>query len=130
MKSMRELIELLEAKTHGTYDPLSQSVNATLPGVYTIPQLRNTDPYMQYRYGLALAAAAGRRADPNLNYEQESEFAENLTLVTYTEEDKRIIDLACKLMGVQAKQIADSASREPDDTQKNSPTPKQKQLIL
>jgi hypothetical protein len=126
MKSMRELIELLEAKTHGTHDPLSQNINATLPGAYVIPQLRNTDPYMQYRYSLALAAAAGRSADPNLKYEQEREFAENLTLVTYTEEDKRIIDLACKLLGVQLKQIADTASREPNDTHTSSPIPKQK----
>ena len=126
MKSMRELIELFEGKSQGTSAPLARSVNATLPGVYVIPQLRNTDTYMQYRYGLALAAAAGRAADPNLNYEQESAFAENMTLVTYSKEDKRIIDLACKLMGVQIKQIADPESREPDDTYTASPTPKQK----
>ena len=47
-------------------------------------------------------------------------------MVSYTEEERRIIELAAKLMGVSSKLISTSRSEEPHDTQKNSPTPKQK----
>lgn len=119
---MQELIMICEQNTGS----LSSSVQETLPATYVIPQLKNNDFYTQYRYGLALAAAAGMSADDKLNFERESAFGEQLTMVSYVPEEQRIIELAAKLMGVSAKLISTPKSEEPHDTQKNSPTPKQK----
>jgi hypothetical protein len=113
MKSMRELIELFEGKSQGTAEPLAHSVNATLPGVYVIPQLRNTDTYMQYRYGLALAGARAK-AEHDIDFEQESAWAENFAIVTYTPEDEETIRLADAMMGVTATRIASQPSTETD----------------
>ena len=108
-----------------TSGSLAPAVKETLPGTYVIPQLKNNDFYTQYRYGMALAAAAAS-ADPNIHFEKASAFGENMTLVTYVPEEQRIIELAAKLMGVSAKLISTPRSEEPSDTQKNSPIPKQK----
>jgi len=99
------------AKAHGTFKGIGTSADLALPGVWAQRQLRNTDPYMQYRYGLAMAAA---RADQSghVEFEQESGWAENLIIVGYSPEDEEIIKLADKLMGVKGTRVADSASRE------------------
>lgn len=119
---MRDLIVICEQNTGS----LAPSVQETLPATYVIPALKNNDFYTQYRYGMALAAAAASAADPSLNFERASAFGEQLTLVSYTSEEQRIIELASKLMGVSSKLISTPKSEEPHDTQKNSPVPKQK----
>ena len=121
IQSMRDLILICEQNTGS----LAPAVSDTLPATYVIPQLKNNDFYTQYRYGMALAAAAAS-ADPNVHFERESAFGENMTLISYTPEEQRIIELAAKLMGVSAKLISTPKSEEPHDTQKNSPIPKQK----
>ena len=108
------------AKSHGEFTSLSADVDAALPGVWVQRQLRNTDPYMQYRYGLALAAARADAAG-NVDFEQESPWAENLTIVGFTPEDGDLVKMADKLMGVSGTRIADNASRESENTMKNSP---------
>jgi len=109
---MRAKEFILESgKSHGTYTSLSTDINAALPGVWVQRELRNTDPYMQYRYGLAMAAARADAAG-HVEFQQESAWAENLTIVGYTPEDAEVVGLADKLMGVTATRIADDASRE------------------
>ena len=108
-------------KSHGEYTGLSADINAALPGVWVQRELRNTDPYMQYRYGLAMAAARADAAG-HVKFEQESAWAENLTIVGYTPEDAEVVALADKLMGVTATRIADDASRESTEVQKQSVT--------
>jgi hypothetical protein len=83
-------------------------------------QLRNTDPYMQYRYGLALAAARGIQAGQT-TWEQESAWAENFAVVGYAKEDQDLIDMADRLMGVKATKLSDSSSTETAETNKTSP---------
>lgn len=122
MKNMRDLIMICEQNVGS----LTTSVKETLPSTYVIPELKNNDFYHQYRYGLALASAAAMQADPTLEFHDASEFGENMTVVSYAEEEKRIIELAAKLMGVKPKLISTPTSEEPHDTQKNSPVPKQK----
>jgi len=80
---------------------------------------------MQYRMGLALAAA---RADANgdVEFSQESAWAENFITAMYTDADKETIMLASKLMGVTPTEITDSKSREPKTTQAVSPVAKPK----
>jgi hypothetical protein len=117
--------ESTEAKIHGEFTSLSADIDAALPGVWVQRQLRNTDPYMQYRYGLAMAAA---RADASgeVKFNQESPWAENLTIVGFTPEDAETVKLADKMMGVTATRIADDASRESQDTNKASAVAKPK----
>jgi len=89
---------------------------------------RITDPYMQYRYGVAVAAAKAM-ADGHLtndDFEQESEYAENLTQVAYTKEEEEIVTLASRLMGVTPVQITSSKSTETTDVNKSSPVSKPK----
>lgn len=108
------------AKAHGKFTSLNADVDAALPGVWVQRQLRNTDPYMQYRYGIAIAAARADAAG-HVEFEQESPWAENLTIVGYTPEDAEVVKLADKLMGVTATRIADDSSKEPKDTNNSSP---------
>jgi hypothetical protein len=120
MRAKEFLPEDVGAKTHGTYTKLNPEVNATLPGVWVQRELRNTDPYMQYRYGIAMAAARAHEAGL-VDFEQESPWAENFTIVGYTPEDEEVVKIADKLMGVKGTRIADSASREASDTNNVSP---------
>jgi hypothetical protein len=108
------------AKAHGTFIGIGAEVDAALPGVWVQRQLRNTDPYMQYRYGLAIAAARADAAG-HVKFEQESGWAENLTIVGFTPEDEEVVKLADKLMGVQGTRVADNASREASGTMRHSP---------
>ena len=118
MKTMRDMINLCES-FHA--QPLGRSFQETLPATYVIPKLQNNDSYTQYRYGLALAAAAAEINGGHNNFEQISAFGENLTVVGYAKEEQRIIELAAKLMGVQAVLISTPRSEEPTDTFKVSP---------
>jgi hypothetical protein len=119
---MRAKEFILESgKSHGTYNSLGVDINAALPGVWVQRELRNTDPYMQYRYGLAMAAARAEAAG-EVEFQQESAWAENLTIVGYTPEDSEQIAMADKLMGVTATRIADDASRESTEVQTQSVT--------
>jgi hypothetical protein len=113
------------ARAHGSFIGIGADVDAALPGVWVQRQLRNTDPYMQYLYGLALAAARAE-ATGDVSFEQESGWAENLTIVGYTPEDEELIKMADKLMGVKATQVADHKSREAKGTMTQSPVAKSK----
>ena len=114
---------LSEARTGSLQDDVAQA----MPAAYTFPQLQNTDPYSQYRFGLAVAAAR-RQNDPDpYGIEAKEEFApttswgENLVVVTYEEEDTETLKLAAKMMGVSKKQISSTKSQETTDVGKTSP---------
>lgn len=124
---MRAKEFLKEVKLHGTYGTVEKNVSDSLPGAFVQRELRNTDPYMQYRYGLALAGARAI-ADGELDkdqFEQESAWAENLAVITYTPEDEETIRLADAMMGVSATRIASSNSTE-TDVNATSPVPARK----
>lgn len=101
-------------KDHGTTRGV---IDPALPNVRIEPQLRNTDTYMQSRYGLALAAAAAMQDD---DFEQESTFAENLGMVAYSDVEVEIIKQADKLMGVKSIALS-GKSKERDDIGSKSP---------
>lgn len=117
---MRAYEFITEVKLQGKPSKLSQEVSAALPGAFVQTDLRNTDPYMQYRYGIAVAAA---RAEKNgdVEFDQESPWAENLTQIMFAPEDEETIKLASKLMGVRPTKIADNQSHEGKDTITKSP---------
>jgi hypothetical protein len=110
---MRAKEFLPETKLHGTFGKVDAQVSNSLPGAFVQRDLRNTDPYMQYRYGMAIAAARANR-DHDIDFDQESAWAENLSLITFSPDDEETIQLADKLMGVKATRIASSKSTETD----------------
>lgn len=114
-----------EAKTKGTAEQVSDRKAGPLPGVFVQKDLRNTDPYMQYRYSMAVAAARAHK-EHGVDFDQESAWAENLTQVMFTPEDEKTIKMASKLMGVTPSRIADNNSREPKSTGSTSPVAKPK----
>jgi len=120
---IKELLVEYKAKASGSSNPVSADADAALPGVFVQRQLRNTDPYMQYRLGMAIAVARAEQAG-HVDFEQESPWAENLAIVMFTDEDEETIKLASKLMGVKPTRITDNASREVKGTDTSSPVAK------
>ena len=99
---------------------LAPAVARTLPSTYVLPHLKNQDPYLQYRMGMALAAA--RHPE---NWETQSAFGENMSVVGYTDADDETLKLALKLIGPEyaagAKLISTKKSEEATDVNKTSP---------
>jgi hypothetical protein len=122
--NMRAKEFITEIKLHGTYGKVEKNVSDSLPGAFVQRDLRNTDPYMQYRYSLALAGARAKD-EHDVDFDQESAWAENFAIVTYTKEDEETIRLADAMMGVTATRIASSDSKE-TDVNANSPVPVRK----
>jgi len=119
---MRRLMMLCELKP-GTID---HQTSHPLQTTYIVPGFSNSNPYEQYRYGLALAAAMAKKENPDLEFDQASAFNINMTLTPYSDVDDEIIKLAAKLVGAHPKLINSVGSHEPDDTFTQSPVPKQK----
>jgi len=94
-------------------------VDEAIPSAIIEPRLRNTDTYMQMRYGMALAAAAA--ADDPAEFDQESVWAENMVMIGYTPEEIEIIQAADKLMGVKGVQVSHKGSQERPDAGTTSP---------
>ena len=122
-----KILELLKENRTGS---LQDDVADALPATYVFPKLQNTDPYQQYRFGLAITAAKRvDDADPyNILGKQQDGFApnsawgENLIVSTYAQEqDTRILDLAAKIMGVKKSQISTTKSSETTDVYVQSP---------
>jgi len=110
-------------------------VNSSLPSAYVIPKLHNTDPYTQYRYGLALAAAQGEqeRAKEGSGNDvgKESPWNQSFALVDYSDSQAEQIDAALKMVGLSPsdkKQITSKGSSETDDVTKSSPVASRKEL--
>ena len=93
-------------------------VDQSIPNARIEPQVRNTDTYMQGRYGIALAAAAAMQ-DGNA-YEQETAWAENFGMLAYSDEEIEQIKKADKLMGVKSIALS-GKSKEQDDIGSKSP---------
>jgi hypothetical protein len=89
------------------------AADESIPNAMIEPELRNTDTYMQMRYGVALAAAAAQAGE---QFEQESVWAENIGLVGYTDAEVAQIKAADKLMGVKSINISSKGSQERTDT--------------
>ena len=111
---------LPETKLHGTFGKVDPNFSRSSPGAFVQRDLRNTDPYMQYRYGVALAGSRAHAAG-DVDFEQESIWAENLGIVAYTEEDEETIRLADKMMGVTGTRVASRGSKEAPGSNTVSP---------
>lgn len=95
-------------------------VQRTLPATFVIPELKNSDFYMQYRFGVALAGAKGkeqREKDNVPKYARETTWGENEIVVSYAGRDplEKYIDDALSDLGMRGaqKQVTTSRSEEP-----------------
>lgn len=104
-------------------------VQRTLPASYVIPDLKNNDFYIQYRFGVALAGAKGaeqRKKDNVPEYSRETPWGENEVIISYAGDgvEEKYINDALKEIGLtrtSKKQVTTSKSEEPQDTGKSSP---------
>ena len=109
---------------------LLTDVADALPTTYVMPELKNQDPYLQYRFGLAIAAARAQKAG-EVEYHDESEYGENMIVLARSPEEEETLDLALALYGKDnAKRlITTSKSEESSDTYTQSPMqPNRKKL--
>ena len=106
---------------------ITQDVGRALPGAFKIPALKNQDPYLQYRFGVAIAGAKGaaqRAKDDVPDFERESVFGENEIIVSYDPEVETYIKDALKFMHMppsDAVQIGTMASQEAEDVDTRRP---------
>jgi hypothetical protein len=80
----------------------------------------NNNPYLAFRFGVALAAS------PDGEMDRDGEVGGNFVSLAYTDEDEKILKHAAKLMGVKSTSHNKRKSEEPLDTNKVSPVPKPK----
>jgi hypothetical protein len=100
---------------------LELSVASALPAAYILPELSNQNAYLQYRFGVALAAVRGekqRKLDGSQEFYSTSAWGENQVVVAYAKEAEldQVIDGALKLMGKSKKVLTSTP------TSKESPT--------
>jgi len=117
-----------EFVTEGRVGTITQDVGRALPGAFKIPALKNQDPYLQYRFGVAIAGAKGaeqrKRDDVPAFDGKSSVFGENEIVVSY---DPHVVDYihdALRAMGMppsDAVQIGTMASEEATDVDTRSP---------
>ena len=112
----------------GRTGSLAPDVGLALPGAFKIPALKNQDPYLQYRFGVAIAGAKGaaqRAQDGVPDFDgAESVFGENEIVVSYDPEAEVWIKDALRAMGMppsDAVRIGTQASEEAPDVVKTSP---------
>jgi len=111
-----------EVIPEGRTGTITRDVVLALPGAFKIPALKNQDPYLQYRFGVAIAGAKGaaqRAQDGVPDFDgAESVFGENEIVVSYDPEAEVWIKDALKSMGMppsDAVRIGTQASEEAPD---------------
>jgi hypothetical protein len=117
-----------EFVTEGRTGTITRDVGLALPGAFKIPKLQNNDPYLQYRFGVAIAGAKGaaqRAKDDVPPFDGPSSvFGEDMMIVSYDPHVKTYIDDALHSMNMpssDAVQIGTMASEEAPDVDKVSP---------
>jgi hypothetical protein len=117
-----------EFVTESRTGSLAPDVGRALPGAFKIPALKNQDPYLQYRFGVAIAGAKGaaqRALDGVPAFDgRESVFGENEIVVSYDPHVVNYIHDALTAMGMPASdavQIGTMASQEAQDVDATSP---------
>jgi hypothetical protein len=92
--------------------------SATMPFSKHFPQMPSSDPYLAYRFGMAMA-------DHTINY-AEGPAEQHAVIVAYTPEEEDIIKGGESQTGHKGKMLSDRKSREPDSTNKMSIVAKKK----
>jgi len=109
--------------TESASGKVNAEVSNTLPASFKLPGFPNQDAYMQYRFGVGVAAAKHNKAtgEPN-EFNPESAFGRDLTVVCYTPADEEAMDAGLALMHRGGKvAITTPNSEEPKNTKTQSP---------
>lgn len=117
---------------NGRTGSILPDVSSALPATYALPELQNQDAYMQYRFGVALAAVRGskeRAADNTPPFTSTSAWGENQIIISYDPDIDKLIDDALKIMGKSKKiMISTPSSTETKDVDTVSPVPDRNKL--
>jgi len=125
MRAKEFITETALGKVHDGLDVVAMS----LPNTYVIPELKNSDFYDLYRFGVAIAAVRGEGGHDDVQngykpkFRAESSWGEHQ--VVSSEFDKELgktIDQALKKVGKSGKKLVSTpGSDEMDDTLTKSP---------
>ena len=125
MRAKEFITETALSKVHDGLDVAAMA----LPNTYVIPELKNSDFYDLYRFGVAIAAVRGEGGNDDVqngykpDFRAESSWGEHQ--VVSSEFDKDIgntIDQALKKVGKSGKKLVSTpGSDEMDDTLTQSP---------
>lgn len=116
-------MKIHEILSEGNTGSLSADVADALPNTTVLTDMLNTDPYLQYRMGLAIAGARAKDQGLIPAFDEKSAWGENMVVTAYTPEDEETLQLALKDMpGLNAqRQISTPNSTEATDVYKQSP---------
>lgn len=125
MRAREFITETALSKVHDGLDVASMS----LPNTYVIPELKNSDFYDLYRFGVAIAAVRGEGGDDNVqnsykpDFRAESSWGEHQVVSSEFDKDiGKTIDQALHKVGKSGKKMASTpGSDEMDDTLTQSP---------
>ncbi|HET8688762.1 MAG TPA: hypothetical protein VFM18_19265 [Methanosarcina sp.] len=115
---IRDIITEGDAPASGKKLPKDQQ--AAIKGAVSIPNISmnkaNGSPYLQYRFGIALAGS------PDYDTPPAGAIAGDPLLSTYTDADFEIIKKAAEMVGAgSVNQLTNNKSQESEDIQKASP---------
>lgn len=125
MRAKEFITETALSKVHDGLDVASMS----LPNTYVIPELKNSDFYDLYRFGVAIAAVRGESSTDDVqngykpDFRAESSWGEHQVVSSEFDKDiGKTIDQALKKVGKSGKKLASTpGSDEMDDTLTQSP---------
>lgn len=125
MRAKEFIIETALSKVHDGLDVASMA----LPNTYIIPELKNSDFYDLYRFGVAIAAVRGESGNDNVQngfepkFRAESSWGEHQVISSEFDTDiGKTIDQALKKVGKSGKKLVSTpGSDEMDDTLTQSP---------
>lgn len=101
--------------------PIRKSLKAASRNLTTYDQLdNNNNPYLAYRFGLALAASPGTHMD------HRGPMGSAFSMIDYTDGDTKIRKGAEKAIGVHSSSCTGPKSKELDNTNTISPVSKPK----
>ena len=99
---------------------LPKSQHSAMKHLISMPDLSQNkqggSPYMQWRFGIAMAGAPDHETEPA------GAFAGDPLLACYSDEELEIVNAAARMIGAgEVRQITDNRSHEADWVQKTSP---------
>lgn len=124
---MRAKEFISESKLEDAHDYL-EVVAASLPYTYVIPELKNSDFYEMYRFGVAIAAVRGEEGHDHVQngsmpkFHAESTWGENQVVSSFDPGIGKVIDKALKKVNKSGKKMVSTpGSDELTDITKASP---------
>lgn len=103
----------MRAREFITEREMSNRKSATMPFSKHFPTMPSSDPYLAYRFGMAMA-------DHTINH-SEGPAAQHAVVVAYTPEEEEIIRGGESQTGHKGLMLTDKGSNEPKSTNTQSP---------